>query len=190
MIAPVVRVEPGRDSTLAGVVRVDAQRARAQEALERAWTRAGAPRSGPRTDGDGAPIAVDGWHWSRSHTRDCAAAVVSSAPVGIDVEPIAWRKAARYSNVVSEDERRLLGDLDALLFTRLWTAKESVLKRAGVGLAELSDCRVVDAPSGAVMRVAHRDTLHVVQQSIEHGFVVSLCAGLSEGTRIDWIWSA
>ncbi len=190
MMAPIVCVERGRDAMLTGVRRVDAQRARARAALKLAFARIGRSPDEAHTNADGAPVALAGWHWSQSHTRDSAAAVVSTEPVGIDVEPIELRRAVQLPNVVSAAEHRVLGQIDALLFTRLWTAKESVLKRAGVGLAELSDCRVVSVCDATRMRLTHRGVEHRVEQSIGHGFVVSVSADFAPDAELDWTWSA
>ncbi len=190
MIAPIVCVEAGRDAILAGARRVDAQRARARAALELAFARIGRSPLEATTNSDGAPVATAGWHWSQSHTRDCAAAVVSTEPVGIDVEPIELRRAVQLPNVVSAAERKVLGEIDALLFTRLWTAKEAVLKRTGVGLAELSDCRVIKVLDATHMWLTHRGVEHRVEQSIRRGFVVSVAAGLAAEAELDWTWSA
>jgi 4'-phosphopantetheinyl transferase len=186
----VIRVDAGHDAKLAGAFRVEAQRERARLALDLAFARAGAPDHRRLTTDDGKPLPNDGWHWSKSHTRDAAAAVVSAEPVGIDVEPIELRRAVRFSNVVSADEHRILGEIDALLFARLWTAKEAVLKRAGVGLAELSDCRVTAVRGPREIWIAHRGLVQRVHQSIDHGFVVSLSTATETEAPIDWTWSA
>lgn len=189
-LTPILRVAPGADAPLAGVRRVHAQRERARTALDMAFACAGAAVGPLPTDAGGMPLPIHGWHWSLSHTRDCAAAVVATDPVGIDVEPIALHRAAEFPNVVSPAERSVLGDIDALLFARLWTAKEALLKRAGVGLAELSDCRVVGVCGAHAMRLSHRGGEHFVQQATKRGFVVSLAAGLGPEASIAWTWSS
>lgn len=186
---PVVIAAPAADAHFFGAERVDRQRRRAESALRLAAARAGVELGALEHDARGAPLASDGWHRSHSHTQDCAAAVLATGPVGIDVEPIALRRAAGFANVVSAAERALLGDLDALLFARVWTAKEALLKRAGVGLAELSGCRVRGLCGAYAVRLRYRGAEHVVHQSIAHGFVVSLASDLPLGAPIDWTWS-
>lgn len=94
------------------------------------------------TDSSGAPIAIDGIHWSLSHKPEYVAGVAAKHPTGIDVEKIRPVENLLFDRVIGESERKLMDADPNFLFFRFWTAKEVVLKRMGIGLAGLSKCRV------------------------------------------------
>jgi 4'-phosphopantetheinyl transferase len=93
----------------------------------------------------GVPLPVQDWHWSLSHKTEFAAGVVAPFPVGIDLELPGPRHPGLFDKVGTEAEWKCLGGRDWPRFFRLWTAKESVLKALGVGLAGLGDCRLAFA---------------------------------------------
>lgn len=85
---------------------------------------------------NGKPFLPDGPHFNLSHAGDYVLLGVADEPLGVDVEHIVpWdsRVAAR---VFTPDEQAWLaaqpGDAP---FYRLWTAKESLMKLTGQGLA-------------------------------------------------------
>jgi 4'-phosphopantetheinyl transferase len=80
--------------------------------------------------------------FSLAHTRGCVScAIVSSAPVGIDVErvdrPLSFTELG--DRLFSPDEaaslRRCSNGMRATRFVELWTLKEAFLKAVGVGLS-------------------------------------------------------
>lgn len=75
-------------------------------------------------------------HFSLSHCKEAAVCVLSRRPVGIDVESIGRysEPVARYA--MNDDELRQihLAQNPSLVFTRLWTMKESLLKLTGEGI--------------------------------------------------------
>jgi len=80
-------------------------------------------------------------HFNLSHAADLALLAVSTqGPVGIDLEPIAWRPhvhaiAARmFQPAVARRLRRLQGEMLILEFLRAWTALEARAKCLGQGL--------------------------------------------------------
>ena len=132
------------DGTLPRPRHVDAARRAARDALARSAESSDARLGPARFDGRGAPLPTNGWHRSVAHTQGLAVAIVAQNPVGIDVERLDRPRAQRVLEPgLSPAERLLLEDTRPARLLRLWTAKEAVLKRAGCGLAELSDCRLI-----------------------------------------------
>lgn len=141
-------------------------RAALADALRASGALAGAPRAlpyeaWPRTD-TGAPAVVRGWHASLADATGLALALVAPFPVAVDAE---WRHRARLAAVrerfAASGELARLGDdsPDALLV--LWTAKEALLKLAGVGLAELGLCTLLARADERVW-LTHRGHAHEV----------------------------
>ncbi len=160
-----VRPTPDQASSLPARERVAAQRAAARVALREAASRVGcAATEFPQEEDGGRPLPIDGWHWSISHDATLVAAVLHREPVGVDLERVAERRAALHDKVAWQSERELLAPWDARAFTRLWTAKEAVLKAAGVGLTELSGCRLVGL-AGEDLLLEHRGGPRRVRQA-------------------------
>ena len=67
-----------------------------------------------------------------------------------------------------------LGTLDARLFALLWTAKEAVLKKAGVGLTELSKCRWARQLGADSVELEHAGALHRADHRELQDYVVAL----------------
>lgn len=93
---------------------------------------------------DGVPIPLKGYHWSVSHKRRWAAAVIADHPVGIDIEQIHPRRGDLFKATGDDKEWALLGDRSWHSFFRLFTAKEATLKANGVGIGYLSACRLAE----------------------------------------------
>ena len=72
-----------------------------------------------------------------SHCREAVACAVSSRPVGIDVESVGrYRESvARYAMNDDELSQILSADRPDVVFTRLWTMKEALLKLTGDGIS-------------------------------------------------------
>jgi 4'-phosphopantetheinyl transferase len=93
---------------------------------------------------EGAPLPSGGYYWSLAHKSEYVAGVVADFPIGMDVEKIRSCAPGLYRMAADETEWRLGETVDDLLFFRYWTAKEAVLKSAGIGLRALSRCRVIE----------------------------------------------
>lgn len=136
-------------------------------------------------DDRGAPIPSRGVFWSLSHKPDYVAGVVSVRPIGIDVEAIQERTAALFRKIAGEEERRLLEDNEdgSFAFHRCWTAKEAVLKAAGVGLRKLSRCTILSVPSNDTTRIR----LDGQNWTVAHlRFDNHLAAVVVEGMKVFW----
>jgi len=114
---------------------------------------------------NGAPLPGKGIHWSIAHKPGCVGGVAAPFPIGLDIEEIREPSAGLFRKVAEKRDWELLGGRSILAFFRIWTAKEAVLKAAGVGIAGLSECRVQEVPdadhlimayAGKTWRVAHR----------------------------------
>ena len=138
--AVILPISP-EDQRLRGRDRVLAQSRRAREALAFSCTATGVPLGPLTTDARGAPIPFDDTHWSLSHKTRFVAAVVGPVPIGIDIEEVRPRNEELYDYVAGEAEWAL-ADRNWETFFRYWTAKEAVLKTAGVGLSHLRKAKI------------------------------------------------
>ena len=75
-------------------------------------------------------------YFNLSHCRSVAACVVSSSPVGVDVEDVREFKESLARYVLNDDEYAAVmsSPSPAHEFIRLWTMKESYLKLTGDGI--------------------------------------------------------
>ena len=124
--------------------RVRRQSDYARRALRHCARLCGAPEGGWQQNADGAPLPQAGYHWSISHKRVWAAAVIADTPVGIDIERIAARPRELHDKLAASGEWDLMGDRSWDAFFRLWTAKEATLKANGVGIGYLRECRLIE----------------------------------------------
>ncbi len=140
-----------REPALLGRPGIELLRSLSRVALQDAIARVGAPAFEISSTPLGAPEAPVGWHVSKTHTEGFAAAAISRAPIGIDAECIHRPRLRAAKECASREELALLGaanDANASTVVLLWTGKEAVLKKLGLGLTGISRCRLV-ASSGA-----------------------------------------
>lgn len=174
---------------LRGRARLEAQSVLARRALESSACASGAVLGTLAKDGEDAPLATNGWHWSLSHAHGFAGGVVCGAPVGLDVEAVAPRRDDVVARVTSRAELEVLGGFSWDAFARAWTAKEAVLKKAGVGLLELDRCHLVAAPGADLLIVHHRGRDHAVHQRTRAGHVAALTHD-GPDALIEWAWDS
>jgi 4'-phosphopantetheinyl transferase len=160
------------------------QRHYARLALKHCADCVGAPAGGWEQDADEVPLPNAGFHWSVSHKRQWAAAVITDRPVGIDVEHIAPRSRTLHETVGSDREWRIMGDRSWLAFFRLWTAKEATLKANGVGISELSSCYVVEVSDGRHLTTSFRGRQWSVAQFFHAGHVAAVTC--SDADDVYW----
>lgn len=174
-VLPVVVLpyEP-RTIPLIGRERVVEQSSRAREALRLAAHATGASLGPLEKDGEDAPLPSNGWHWSLSHATHFVAAVLGRSPIGIDVEWVRPRNQSIVPRVTSREELELCGGFSWRAFFRVWTAKEAVLKKSGIGILELSQCRLVAVPDPVTLVLRHRERDHLVKQVLFEDHVVSV----------------
>lgn len=109
---------------------------------------------------------VSALHLSISHSAQMAAAAISEAPVGIDIQvrrPIDARSRRFF---LRDDEEAVLGSQDEDELLEVWSAKEAALKAGGVRL--------------------YRD-VSLVEDGGETGRVFTFRAGPIVG-RVDTVW--
>jgi hypothetical protein len=178
------------DRLLRGRARIAAQSALARRALETSAAKSGAVLGALEKDCEDAPLPSHGWHWSLSHADGIAAGVVCRARIGLDVEAVRPRRPDVVARATSREELELLGGFSWHAFFRIWTAKEAVLKKAGVGLLELSQCRLVAAPGlqsqAGPLIVHHRERDHVVHQRTH---VDHVAAVTHDGPELEITWT-
>jgi 4'-phosphopantetheinyl transferase len=156
----------------------------ARSALKHSAMRLGVLLPKLEKEENGAPIPAGGIHWSLSHKSGCVAAVAAPAPVGIDIEKIRPVKEGLAERIAAPDEWRLFSGEELSDFFRCWTAKEAVLKAAGVGIAGLSDCRIVSVPNLERLSVVFRSISWEVRF---HPFGGHLAAVAVNGLGVCWI---
>lgn len=164
--APVARLR-GRD-------RVLAQRAAASLALMASCEASGAPLALER-DESGKPLETNGWFHSRAHTVGLAVAAVAREPIGIDVESLDRRRLGAVRTKYA-DELARLGDDSVATCLGLWCAKEALVKRSGIGVADLPKVRF-EAREGVVWQFRYSGALERVLVRIHGSHVVAIAAG-------------
>ena len=102
-------------------------------------------------------------HFSISHCHEAAVCVLSHSPVGIDVESIGrYRESvARYAMNDSELLAIKSSEHPELVFTRLWTKKESYLKMTGEGINDNMKNVLDDVPDSRFTIVERPDKNYI-----------------------------
>ncbi len=127
----------------------------------------------------GKPCLRDFPHicFSMSHCREAVACAVAASPVGIDVESLSAYDPALLPATMSLVEReRILGaESPAVEFTRLWTAKESVVKMNDMAADDIA------LPSLLERVESYRFT---TRERITQGYVCTACHTLPRDTDL------
>ena len=182
---PVILPLSREDQELLGRKQMEAQRRRAREALVQSCVASGLPCGPFDKDARNVPRPFSGNYWSISHKPRYVAAVVSSTPIGIDLEEITPRNTSLFGRVAEEWEWQLAGDRGWETFFRYWTAKEAVLKATGVGLSHLKYARIQRILDADRLIVQYGDRLWPIQQYRFQNHIVSL----TNGEEIRWTLS-
>jgi 4'-phosphopantetheinyl transferase len=133
-------------------------------------------------DARNAPLPFNGNFWSITHKPQYVGAVVAPSPIGIDIEKICARTESLFQKTASDAEWAL-ADKTVATFFRYWTAKEAVLKAAGIGLRDLSKCRVI-----RILNDHHLDLDYSGKKwKVEHRFFNSHIASVIKNNfQVDW----
>ncbi len=120
-------------------------------------------------------------HFSLSHTENAVLCVISSRPVGADIEKVRTKELERLaSKCFSEMEQNEVRASDApgLAFTKLWTRKESFLKFTGQGLTGTAELRNVPTRDNG-------EVCFFTRTGTDEGFVYSVCRAADDGEVFD-----
>jgi 4'-phosphopantetheinyl transferase len=125
---------------------------------------------------EGAPLPAGGYYWSLTHKSNYVAGVVSDFPIGLDIEKVRPCAPGLYRMAADESEWRLGDTVSDLLFFRYWTAKEAVLKSAGIGLRALSQCRVIEIVDDHHLMLSYKHQEFDVEHFYFNGHIAAILA--------------
>jgi len=134
-------------------------------------------------DEKGVPFPVAGIYWSLSHKPNYVAAVISKDKVGIDIEEIKPRPESLFARVASDEEWELQERSWDTLY-RYWTAKEAILKAAGIGISGLKTCRIISVPDENHITSNYKGQIFLVEQLRHKNHIVSV---LKDDNQIEWL---
>ena len=97
------------------------------------------------TDNNGKPYLCNfkNIHFNLSHSGNYVVCIVSDKQVGIDIQKIINPEDLLMRRVCSEEEYQKIIESEDINneFTKLWTQKEAVLKKSGIGInGDLKNC--------------------------------------------------
>ena len=105
--------------------------------LAKAFLDAGIPYSDIYCDNNGKPLHNGNICFNLSHSEELAVCAVSDKPVGIDAEKVRSFSESLAERVFTDKELDICSRYEdkERIYTRMWTAKESVMKKTGGGLS-------------------------------------------------------
>ena len=182
IIYPVILAVPKTARALTPKERVKFLSQHARRALERSAEKSNVRLDSLAQNERNAPLPFNGTYWSVTHKNEYVAGVVCPSPTGIDIEKICPRAKSLFRKTADEAEWAL-ADKTFTTFFRYWTAKEAVLKAAGIGLRDLSKCRI-----SRIIGTHHLDVEYDGNQwLIEHKFFDSHIAAIVKNDFvIEW----
>lgn len=154
----------------------------ARQALELSAERSRVPIGKLAQDERNAPLPFDGNYWSITHKTEYVGGVIAPSPVGIDIEKICSRTKSLFKKIATETEWAL-ADMTFKTFFRYWTAKEAVLKAAGIGLKALSQCRVSQVPDAKHLDIEYDAKTYRIEH---HYFDDHIASIVKNKFQINW----
>ena len=182
VIYPVILAVPHTAKALMPKERVKFLSRHARRALEMSAEKSSIRLDAFEQDERNAPLPFNGTYWSITHKNEYVGGVVCPSPTGIDIEKICSRSESLFRKTADEAEWAL-ADKSFTTFFRYWTAKEAVLKAAGIGLRDLSKCRISRVPGPYHLDVEYDGD----KWQIEHNFVNNHIASIVKNDfLIEW----
>jgi len=182
IIYPVILAVPEAVNKLTPKERVRFLSGHARRAVEISAEKSRIPLGELLQDERNAPLPFNGNFWSITHKPQYVGAVVAPSPIGIDIERISERAPSLFQKTASDAEWAL-ADTTATTFFRYWTAKEAVLKAAGIGLKDLIRCRVVRILNDHHLDLEHNGKKWKVEHRFFDGHIASV---IKNDFKIDW----
>jgi 4'-phosphopantetheinyl transferase len=157
----------------------------ARRALRRSAQKSGIRLGELLQDQNGAPLPFEGTYWSVTHKTDYVGGVVSPTPIGLDIEEIRLCSKGLFRKTASAREWSLAESesASAATFFRYWTSKEAVLKAAGIGIKDLSQCRVARILDDRNLLVRYAQKTWHIEHVFFDGHIASI---VRLRCRIDW----
>lgn len=136
-------------------------------------------------DNDGVPRPVDGIFWSVTHKNEYVGGVLSSQPVGIDIEKIEPCSRGLFRKTATEAEWALAGQPadEFTVFYRYWTSKEAVVKTSTAGIKDLLKCRICEIIDDHHLEIEYLDKRWQVEHLFFDGHVASV---IRNDFKIEW----
>jgi 4'-phosphopantetheinyl transferase len=182
-IYPVILAVPKEVRSLKGRNKVMGLSRHARRALDISAVKSHVRPGSPLKDANGVPIPFEGNYWSLTHKPAFVGGVVAPIPIGIDLEEIKAVSAAMFRKIASEREWSLCSSNSCMNFYRYWTAKEAVLKAAGIGMKGLSACRIEKIADETHVTVDYKGRLFSIEHFQFHGHIAAV---VDNGCRVEW----
>lgn len=165
-------------------IKIKIQSMCALDSLKASGQRSGFYPEKLRKGARGQPLPSNGVFWSVSHKGDYTAGLVSKSAAGIDVELIKNVSDPLSKRIVSENEKKCFEDDDSdIIFFRCFTAKEAVLKSAGVGLTGLSGISVVKVEDLRTLILEYKNTEYKVEHIFFDKYIASV---VKDNYKVKW----
>ena len=181
-VYPVIMAVPETVRDLTPKERVKFLSRQARRALEISAEKSRVRLGKLEQDERNAPLPFDGTYWSITHKTEYVGGVIAPYPVGIDIEKICSRAKALFQKTATEAEWSL-ADKTFETFFRYWTAKEAVLKAAGIGLKALSKCRVIRVLDERHLDIEYDASTYRIQHYYYDNHIASI---VKNSFEIDW----
>jgi 4'-phosphopantetheinyl transferase len=185
VIFPVILAVPAEVADFKPRDRVSFLSQHARKALAASAQKSGISPGELKKDENGVPLPFDGTYWSITHKSEYVAGVVSSHPIGIDIEKILPCSRGLYKRTATEPEWSLAGRShdDFTVFYRYWTAKEAALKASTTGIKDLLKCRIEQIVDEHHLVIDYLDKRWYIQH---HFFNDHIAAVVENDARVVW----